>query len=158
MSVFRCIPIPTETTERWRASGVDDHGNTLRRMTSGGTYPCRHCLQLGAAGDAMLLGSYNLPGPRGIYWTPSPIFIHATPCERYDAADEVPAIVRSSLVSVRAYDADEMCLYDLGQAVDGTEVAPHLRRAITDPRTRFVNIHTAKPGCMLCRVEREVSA
>lgn len=154
MAIFRCIPIPTETTTRWRASLIDDNGNTLRRMTSAGTYPCRHCLRPGAAGEDMLLGSYNLPGPRGIYWTPSPIFIHAEPCERYAADDDVPGIVRGSQVSVRAYDADDQCLYDLGQAVDGVAVDPFLRRAITDPRTSFVNIHTAKPGCMLCRVER----
>ena len=102
----------------------------------------------------MLLGSYNLLGPLGIYWTPSPIFIHQDHCERYDQADHVPEIVRPRLVSVRAYDAEAMCLYDLGHVSDGNTVDDALARAINDERTAFVNIHTAKPGCLLCRAER----
>jgi hypothetical protein len=154
MSHFRCLPVPTETGDRWRATGVDDFGNTLVRMASDGAAPCRHCLREAAAGAEMLLGSYRMPGPTGIYWTPSPIFLHAEPCVAYDQADHVPDTVRARLVSVRAYDAAQMCLYDLGQAVEGGDVDPFLARAISDPRTEFVNIHTAKPGCMLCRVER----
>ena len=155
MSTFRCLPIPTETAERFRATGLDDAGNTLRRMpASAAGAPCRHCLRDGAPGEMMLLGSYNLPGPRGIYWTPSPIFIHADRCERYDLADHIAETVRPRLVSVRAYDAEDMCLYDLGHVADGEAIDEALVRAITDPRTAFVNIHTAKPGCLLCRVER----
>ena len=43
---------------------------------------------------------------------------------------------------------------DLGQVCEGTDVDAPLRRALADARTAFVNIHTAKPGCLLCRVER----
>ena len=155
MTEFRCVPIPSETAERFRLTGIDDNGNTLRRVTAeAGAAPCRHCLRNGRAGEAMLLGSYNLPGPLGIYWTPSPIFIHAEPCELFDLPDKVPETVRGRLVSVRAYDRDDQCLYDLGEAVDGGQVDAPLARAITDPRTKFVNIHTAKPGCLLVRVER----
>ncbi len=152
MSHFRCLPVPTETGDRWRATGVDDFGNILVRMPSDGGAPCRHCLRKAAVGEEMLLGSYRMPGPTGIYWTPSPIFLHAEPCTAHDQIDHVPETVRGSLVSVRAYNEDQMCLYDLGQAVDGANVDPFLARAISDPRTAFVNIHTAKPGCLLCRV------
>jgi hypothetical protein len=69
-------------------------------------------------------------------------------------ADIVPEIVRHRLISVRAYDTDDMCIYDLGDVCDGTVVEPLLERALTDRRTDYVNIHTARPGCFLCRVER----
>lgn len=155
MSNFHCVPVPSETAARWRQTGTDDNGNVLRRMPSDGTAPCRHCLQRGKPGEEMLLGSYNLPGPLGIYWTPSPIFVHAEACLYYAASNEVPEIVaRNAMVSVRAYDRDDQCIYDLGHAGSGDAVDPFLLRAIFDPRTKFVNIHTAKPGCMLCRVER----
>ncbi len=36
----------------------------------------------------------------------------------------------------------------------GTEVGAPLVRALADPRTGFVNVHTARPGCLLARVER----
>jgi len=62
--------------------------------------------------------------------------------------------LRHRLVSVRAYDADDMCIYELGHVCDGIEIERSLDRALTDRRTDYVNIHTARPGCFLCRVER----
>ncbi len=157
MTAFQCLPIDTEIAERFRSTGLDDNGNTLRRMvaTPGGNFPCRHCLRSAAAGETVLLGSYNLPRPRGIYWTPSPIFVHADACPRFEAANQVAPIVRlNALVSVRAYDAADQCIYDLGQVCAGEEVDAPLERALGDARTAFVNIHTARPGCLLSRVER----
>jgi hypothetical protein len=157
MTAFRCIPIETETAERFRRMGADDRGNVLRRVvaSNGGAFPCRHCLRLAEPGEAMLLGSYNLPRPRGIYWTPSPIFLHEAACPRADAENEIAPIVRKNpLVSVRAYDAADQCLYDLGHVCAGADVDLPLARALGDPRTAFVNIHTARPGCLLSRVER----
>jgi len=89
-----------------------------------------------------------------VYWTPSPIFLHAEPCERFEPADVVPEIVRHRLVSVRAYGTDYMCIYELGDVCEGTEVERLLDLALVDRRTDYVNIHTARPGCFLCRVER----
>ena len=156
MPDFRCIPIETPAAERFRRTGRDDRGLPLhRRMVDGPGFPCRHCLQLGAPGEAMLLGSYDLPHPRGVYWTPSPIFLHEAPCARFEAGNEIaPIVLANGLVSVRCYDAEEMCLYDLGAVSEGGDVAPLLDRALADPRCRFVNIHTARPGCLLCRVEK----
>lgn len=157
MTAFQCIPIPTETAERFRRTGRDDNGNEVRRIvaTPGNGSPCRHCLRLAEPGETMLLGSYNLPRPLGIYWTPSPIFLHEADCPRAEAADEVAPIVRANpLVSVRAYDAADQCLYDLGQVCAGEEVDGPLKRALGDARTAFVNIHTARPGCLLTMVTR----
>jgi hypothetical protein len=156
MSNFSCVAIDPAVAERFRATGRDDHGNPLKRMTATGNggFPCRVCLRLARPGEEVLLGSYDLPKPQGIYWTPSPIFVHAEPCTPYDGTGEVAEIVRRNpLVSVRAYDAEGMCLYDLGQVAAGTEVDAPLARALADDRTSFVNIHTARPGCLLCRVE-----
>lgn len=155
VSAFRCIPIPHETAMRFRDTGRDDSGETLhRRVVQTKGSPCRHCLRLGEPGETVLLGRYNLPLPRGVYWTPSPIWVHANDCALFDATNTIPETVRGSLVSVRAYDPDGMCLYDLGHVCEGTEVDEPLARALADDRTAYVNIHTAKPGCWLCRVER----
>jgi hypothetical protein len=157
MTAFHCMAIDTETANRFRRTGQDDNGNPIRRIEAAatGAFPCRHCLCLAEPGEMMLLGSYNLPRPRGIYWTPSPIFVHEAACPRPAAANEVAPIVRANaLVSVRAYDAADQCLYDLGHVCAGRDVDGPLARALDDPRTAFVNIHTARPGCWLSRVER----
>lgn len=156
MSDFRCVPIDTVIAERFRASVHDDAGNRLfrRQAAPDSRCPCRHCLRFAAPGQTVLLGSYHLQAPRGVYWTPSPVFLHTDACERYDAVNHLPEIVRGSLVSVRAYDAADTCLYDLGWVGMGIDAETPLRHALADPRTGFVNIHTAKSGCLLCRVER----
>jgi hypothetical protein len=156
MPRFRCLPIPTGTATAWRATGRDDRGAALhRRVVDGPGFPCRHCLQAGRTGEVMLLGSYELPHPQGVYWTPSPIFLHADPCPRFAATDEIaPIVLENAIVSVRSYDAAEMCLYDLGAIAEGSAVAPVLDRALADPRTRWINIHTARPGCLLTAVEK----
>ena len=67
MTAFRCIPMPSETAARWRATGLDDRGNPLiRRTVAPNTLaPCRHCLRDALPGEEVFLGSYNLPGPTG---------------------------------------------------------------------------------------------
>ncbi len=161
MTAFQCIAIATVTADRFRTSNVDDNGNAVRRIdaSDGGSFPCRHCLDFARPGETMLLGSYDLPRPRGIYWTPSPIFVHAEACPRFSAANIMPPIIgEGSLVSVRAYDEGDQCVYELGQVCPGAEVGAPLQRALTDIRTAFVNVHTARPGCLLSRVERQAGA
>jgi len=157
MAHFRCIPIPSETAERFRQSGEDDRGNLIRRMeaTDGTSFPCRHCLCYARPGELLLLGSYDLPRPLGIYWTPSPIFVHAEACRPFRSENEMAPIVRAhALVSLRCYDAADQCLYDLGEVSPGADLEAPLGRALDDPRTAFLSVHTARPGCMLCQIER----
>jgi hypothetical protein len=155
MSRFRCVPIETVIVDRLRKSRVDDGGNPVRRQIADHIgYPCRHCLREANPGQEVLLASYHLPRPRGLYWSASPIFLHGAACHRYELVDEVPEIVRNRLVSVRAYGADDMVIYDLGDVANGAEVDGLLQRCLDDARTAYVNVHTARPGCLLCTIER----
>lgn len=156
---FRCIPIETAVADRFRATGLDDAGHDLKRLTvrrvaGGASYPCRHCLDPVADGRDALLGSYHLEKPHGAYWTPSPIFVHADACERFGADGNLPAFMRNVLLSVRAYDAGDQMLYDLSDVAPGRDVDGLIERGLGDARTRYLNLHTARFGCYLCRVER----
>jgi hypothetical protein len=103
---FRCIPMDTGSAIRFRQTGCDDAGNPLHRRIADHPAPCRHCLAESQIGVPVLLGSYHFGRPHGVYWTPSPIFLHAEPRERFAQVDFVPEIVRHRLVSARVYDAD----------------------------------------------------
>ena len=156
MTAFRCHAIPSFAARRFQETRQDDFGRQMKVMSSPeGLLPCRHCLQGSKPGEDMLLGSYKLERPQGFYWTPSPIFVHARSCERYDARNHMPDILKSSLMSLRAYDADDMCLYDLGVVTDRQGWDDLIRRSLDDRRTSYVNVHTARPGCMLCVVTRD---
>jgi hypothetical protein len=154
MVPFRCVPMDTAAAHRFRETGVDDGGNRLHRKLADHPAPCRQCLTDAVQGEAVLLGSYHFGRPKGIYWTPSPIFVHEQCCAGFSPTNLIPEIVRNRLVSVRAYGSDDFCLYDLGDVSEGRNVDPLIDRALADHRTDYVNIHTARPGCFLCRVVR----
>jgi hypothetical protein len=156
MSNFRCVAMDTASAARLRATRRDDRGGpTLGRIVDGPGFPCRHCLRLGLPGEEMLLASWDLPLPQGPYWTPSPIFLHAADCPRASIEDTLPeTVLRNPLVSLRHYDAGGMCLYEHGIVLPGEQAEGPLRQRLGDPRVAFVNIHTARPGCWLARVER----
>ena len=59
----------------------------------------------------------------------------------------------NGILSVRSYDAEEICFEDLGAVSKNGNVAPILERALADPRRRYINIHTARSGCLLTAVE-----
>lgn len=153
---FHCIPMDAESAARFRTTQRDDRGGAVHaRAVDGPGFPCRACLRLGRPGEAMLLASWDLPLPQGPYWTPSPVFLHAQECGGAPVEDALPeTVTANAIVSLRHYDADGMCLYDLGVVVPGAEAEAALRARIDDPRVAFVNIHTARPGCWLTRVER----
>jgi hypothetical protein len=152
---FSLYPMGTASAIRFRQTERDDAGNSLHGMITDHPAPCRHCLADAQIGTAILLGSYHSEGRMvSIRHQARPIFLHAEPCERLEQVDSLPEIVRHRLVSVRAYDPDDMCIYELGDVCDGTEVERLLDRALADRRTDYVNINTARPGSFLCRVER----
>jgi hypothetical protein len=156
MTDFRCIAMDTPSARRFRTTRRDDRGGAVHiRPVDGPGFPCRHCLRLGVPGETMLLASWDLPRPLGPYWTPSPVFLHAHDCERAEVSDTLPeTVVVNSIVSLRHYDAEGMCLYDLGVVLPGDQAEAALRERLADPRVAFINIHTARPGCWLCSVER----
>jgi len=154
---FRCVAMDTETAKRFRTSGVDDFENRVRLMTAAADtgYFCRHCLAQPGKGRQVFLASYNVGRPKGHYWSPSPVFICADDCRHFDAEGEIPPALRAvSLVNVRPYDAEERLLYDLNDVTTGDRLQPLLERALADDRTDYLNIHTGRPGCFLCRVQR----
>jgi len=155
---FHCVSMATAAAERFRQTGKDDAGDELHRVTvrsepGGGVSPCRHCLSPIEDGRDALLGSYHLERPLGAYWTPSPIFVHADTCARFETVDALPAFMRGIPLSVRAYNADDQMIYELSDVTSGTDADALIERGLGDPRARYANIHTAKFGCFLCRVE-----
>ena len=65
---------------------------------------------------------------------------------------EVPEMIRRRLLSVRAYDADD--LMTAADVVDGQTLEPLIARYFADPRTAYLHLHNARAGCYNCRVDR----
>jgi len=65
------------------------------------------------------------------YAESGPIFVHAAPCERYDAPGEFPAAFRNGRV-IRAYDREQNMI--AAEMVDGREPETIIEKALRESR------------------------
>jgi hypothetical protein len=72
--------------------------------------------------------------------------------ERGYYRDEVPLLLRGSLVSLKAYDADALIV--AAEVVDGREVRNQVERYLHRSDVDHVDAHFARRGCFAARFER----
>jgi hypothetical protein len=70
----------------------------------------------------------------------------------YDKVDEVPQQLRTRSLAARAFDADGMMVG--WELVEGTKLEGAIERLLAEPRTAYMHLHYAAPGCYAARVER----
>jgi hypothetical protein len=112
--------------------------------------PCRVSLQDAVPGEPVLLLNHCHLDVDTPYRATGPIYIRAGAVRAVPAPGEVPPMLRSRLLSLRAYDARGF-LRD-ADAVPGSELEPALRRLLAEPRIARVQLHFAKTGCFACEV------
>jgi len=154
MTLFHCIAIRTDDAARLRRAVSDDFGYAIQRFDLDRTYPCRHCLREASGKAGMLLLSYQAPKPKSVYGHPTAIFMCASDCKRFEQPNTIPDIVRNRLVSFRAFRSDGMMIYDANEIVEGDGHDAAVRRIFDRDEVAYINAHTAKPGCLLCHIER----
>jgi len=148
--VFSGLPV-----ERFRAlfamSDAELRERGIFRLAAEPASPCRITLQEADVGEPLLLLPFEHQPAATPYRSSGPIFVRerARQTARFD---EVPAIVRTRLMSVRAYDAGGMMID--ADVVDGSEIEPCLERLFAQPSAAYVHLHNARRGCYACRVDR----
>ncbi len=126
----------------------------IRRVVADGrpVYPCRVSLQDAAEGERLLL----LPHAHHVVDTPyrasGPVYVREAAIEATPDVDEVPALLRARLLSLRAYDARGMMVW--ADVRPGTELETGLDELFALERTDYIHLHYAKPGCYACRAVR----
>ncbi|KAJ5812302.1 hypothetical protein N7474_008603 [Penicillium riverlandense] len=116
------------------------------------SFPCRRCLKDGLPGEEMLLVPYDPFPAASPYTGPGPIFVHRKDCVRYQCDGSVPDQQRRRLLSVRAYDANQMMT---GCAVvEGKDLAEKAKSFFADAKVDYIHVHNASPGCFAVRVDR----
>jgi hypothetical protein len=103
-------------------------------------------------GEAVLLVPFNYQPAATPFRAAGPIFVREAgqTCEL--AVDEVPELLRTRLLSLRAYDSQDMMVRS--DVIDGLEIKGLLKQFFDDPVVSYIHVHFAKPGCYACRVER----
>lgn len=130
------------------------HALNARRVIAdrSGGYPDRVELRDAERGESLLLLNYEHQPANSPYRASHAIFVLEHAVEAYDRVDEIPALLRPRVISLRAFD-------DSGMIVDaalspGTELERAIEQLLQLPTAAYLQLHYAKHGCYACRVER----
>jgi hypothetical protein len=151
-SSFRIVSLPTEIADAARRAanaGALDHA--LITVDEPESAPCRHCLRWAQPGERVILFPYAAIPSGQPYSETGPIFVHASECQRYSAADEYPDDFRNGRV-FRAYDSK----YNIidAQIVNGSQAEVVIKSLFQNPDTAFVDVRSVTRGCFTFRVQR----
>ena len=116
-------------------------------------FPCRVSLEDAEPGERLILVPFRHQPADSPYQASGPIFVRETARTTSLPADAVPALLRTRLLSVRAYDASHLMID--ADTIDGRELESLLGRLFANERVAYAHIHFARPGCFACRVDRE---
>lgn len=128
--------------------------NGVERMTvqSQPGYPCRVSLKDVNIGEAVLLMNYEHLPTLSPYRSSHAIFVMEGARRAIVGQNQIPEMLRIRLLSVRAFDADEMMID--ADVVDGHDLGPTIERLLSIESVDFLHVHNAKRGCFLARVDR----
>ena len=115
-------------------------------------YPCRVTLADAEPGEAVLLVNHEHLAVDTPYRSRHAIFVAegADGPARYESA--IPEQLRCRLLSVRAFDAEDMMID--AEVLDGTGLETQIARMFADPRAAYLHVHNARRGCFAARVDR----
>lgn len=146
--------IPTDHADHLRRGGLDANQQPpVGTHAEGGRNPCRHCLELIAPGDAMLVLAYRPFAAPQPYAEVGPVFLHADACPRYRATALPAWFAQLTPALIRGYDARDWILYPTGAVVSGADLADRARAILADPAVAYVHVRS-QFNCFQVRIER----
>ncbi|MFO1147840.1 MAG: DUF1203 domain-containing protein [Alsobacter sp.] len=122
------------------------------RVDAPGGYPDRIEMREAAPGETVLLLNHCCQPADTPYRATHAIYVREGAAEAYDRVDEVPEVMRSRLLSVRAYDAGGM-MRD-ADVVEGVGLEAVVARFFADPAVAYLHAHNARRGCYSGRIDR----
>ena len=115
-------------------------------------FPCRISLEDARVGDELLLLRWEHQPAESPYRSSGPIYVRRGVSRRTLDVGEVPPYVTRRLMSLRAYDAEDMMVD--ADVCEGPSVAAEIDRLLEAERVAYIHLHNAKRGCFSCRVDR----
>ena len=136
--------------------GLDDTSLAARRArrvrAADRPLPDRIGLRDLGPGETALLVNYLHQPAETPYRASHAVYVCEGATERYDAVNAVPAMLRSRILSLRAFDEAGM-LVD-ADVVDGRGVETLIARLLAQPQVAYVHAHFAKHGCYAALITR----
>ena len=114
--------------------------------------PCRVSLQDAEVGEEVVLVHYEHQPADSPFRSSHAIYVRNNVAQSFLDEDEIPALFRHRLMSVRAFSKDHIMIN--ADAIEGTYLEPVINRFLDDQEVDYIHLHYAKPGCFAARVER----
>jgi len=152
---FRIVGLPAaQFTPLFELSDEQLAKRGARRMTVDAKpgFPCRVGLADAEIGETVILLPFTHHEVNSPYRASGPGFVRENAIEADLPANEVPEVVSTRTMSVRAYNKSAMMVD--GAVVPGSEIKAHIARLFADADIEYLHLHNAGAGCYSCRVER----
>ena len=115
-------------------------------------FPDRVEMRDGEPGEIFLLINHVCQPANTPYRATHAIFVREGAEQTFDQIDEVPEVMRVRLLSLRAYDEEDMMVD--ADVVDGMEVESVIERLFSNPKVAYIHAHNAKRGCFSGQIDR----
>jgi hypothetical protein len=115
-------------------------------------FPDRIEMRDAEVGERLLLLNHICQPANTPYRASHAIFVREGAEKTYDRVDEVPDVMRTRLLSMRAYDALGMMLD--ADVVDGRQIEDVITRFFLSSQVAYIHAHNAKRGCYSGRIDR----
>lgn len=137
--------------------GLSDAELALRgiiryQVTATPGFPDRIEMRDAAVGETVLLLNHVCQPAPTPYRASHAIFVREGALTPYDRVDAVPQVMRSRLLSVRAYDTSGM-MQD-ADVVEGGDLESLIGRFFSRADVDYLHVHNAKRGCYSGRIDR----
>jgi hypothetical protein len=115
-------------------------------------FPCRVSLVDAEPGETVLLVNYEHLPVNSPYRSSHAIYVRKGARTAMLAVNEIPEVLRSRLLSVRAFDMSGMMV--AADVVDGQALEAVLQNLLARDEVSYLHLHNARPGCYAARVDR----
>ena len=115
-------------------------------------YPCRVSLADAEAGERVILLNYLHQPSNNPYRASHAIYVREKAHQAFPDINEVPEMLVSRPLSIRAFDADDWLVN--AELAAGKAISDAIESSFANPEAAYIHLHTAKLGCYLARVTR----
>jgi hypothetical protein len=115
-------------------------------------FPCRISLADAEVGETVILLNFEHQPADSPYRAAHAIFVRQGAEQAFPKVDEVPEVLASRLISIRAFD--QRHYMTTADVVDGARLAEAIPALLNNPAVAYVHLHNARPGCYAARVMR----
>jgi hypothetical protein len=113
-------------------------------------YPCRVTLEDAEPGEKLLLLNYEHLAVHSPYRSSHAIFVKYGAVSKTCQPGEIPEIVQTRMLSIRAFDAQDMMVD--ADVCEGDKIEQLLTKFMHNDEVKYLHVHTARRGCFLATV------